>query len=356
FFDTPPAGTAQPEYYRVFASHLRFDSLLAGVAMAMLLDGAASKPFMPPRFLKWVVLPASLALVWAIPRALPPNTYFHQGFTAAWFLCAVLVAYASFDRGYVLQAPLLSPVLEYLGARSYALYLLHIPLSRLDGAIGRYAPRYAQFSAANPWTHWALFVLAVVAASEVSWRVLEWPMQKLGRRLTDASLPPWKLGMREVLAMFSAGLLACALPYHHEIGRVFARKNLALGKKVSASSVDPSQPDPQELTNGVLEAERGLHTAKEKEPWALIDLGAPTAIGEIVTYNRADGWQEEGLPFTVEVSEDAQAFTPVGKRTTLFSQWFPWHLHLDGLTARYIRYRAAEGAYVCLAESEVFAP
>jgi peptidoglycan/LPS O-acetylase OafA/YrhL len=191
YLDTPAAGTASVEYYRIFSSHLRFDTLLAGVAMAMLFDAPPSKPLLPPAFLKWIVLPACLAMVCAIPRVLPANTYFHQGFTATWFLCAILVAYASFDRGYVFEIPVLGRVLEYLGGRSYALYLLHFPMMRLDGALGHYKPAYGQFAEHNPWSHWAAYLLAVVGVSELTWRLLEWPMQRLGRRLTtrEASTP-----------------------------------------------------------------------------------------------------------------------------------------------------------------------
>ena len=85
-------------------------------------------------------------MICAIPKVIPGNTYFHQGFTATWFLAAILVTYASFQRGYVLEIPVLGRVLEHLGGRSYALYLLHIPLQRVDVALCRYHPSYASSS------------------------------------------------------------------------------------------------------------------------------------------------------------------------------------------------------------------
>jgi peptidoglycan/LPS O-acetylase OafA/YrhL len=197
FFDVPPPGTDKPEYYRLMTSHLRFDSLLAGVALALVPGGPATRPLMPPGFVRWVALPFCLALVWAIPRALPLNTYLHEGFTATWFLCGILVGYAALDRGYVLPVPVFGRVLEYVGGRSYAMYLLHIPLLRIEGAIVRAYPGYGAFASHNPWTHWALFVLAVVLAAEVSWQVLEWPMQRLGRRLTGAPSPSSGASARE---------------------------------------------------------------------------------------------------------------------------------------------------------------
>ncbi len=188
FFDAAPPGTAQPEYYSIFASHLRFDALLAGVALSLLLEQPPATPIMPPRFMKWVVLPICLALVCAIPRVLPNNAYLHEGFIATWFLCSVLVGYASFDQGYVFGVPLLGGFLEYLGARSYALYLLHIPTVRLASAIALHQPGYAQFRVQYPVANWFAYLFVVLALSELSWRLLEWPMQKLGRRLTNGAI------------------------------------------------------------------------------------------------------------------------------------------------------------------------
>jgi peptidoglycan/LPS O-acetylase OafA/YrhL len=355
FFDTPPTG-ANAEYYVLFASHLRFDALLAGVALAMALDGEPSRPFMPPAFMKWVLLPLCIVLVSVIPKALPTPTYNHLGFTATWFLCAVLVGYASFDRGYVFEIPVLGRVLEYIGSRSYAIYLLHVFLSRLDAGIRRYAPGYGQFRSDHPWIHFGWHLLVVVAVAEISWRALELPMQNFGRRLSDTTLPPWKPGWRHGAVAGSFVAAALLLNYHYELGRLVSPKNLALGRKVTVSSVAPEQPDPQQLTNGVLESERGLHTTRDGGPWAVIDLGASVPIGTIVTYNRADGWQTDSLPLTIEVSTDGDVYKHAGRRTSLFSQWIPWRLSLEGVEARYIRYRAPDGSYLCLAESEVFAP
>jgi len=183
-FDTPPPGTVLPDFYRILASHLRFDALFAGVALAMLFDAPPVQAIMPPRFVKWVIVPACVAMLAAIPKVLPANTYFHQGFTAAWFLSAILVAYASFDKGYIFDIPLIRRGLEHVGARSYALYLLHVPLFRFDKWWNQSHPAFAHYALYKPWRHWALFLLAAVVLSEVSWRLLEWPLQKLGRRLT----------------------------------------------------------------------------------------------------------------------------------------------------------------------------
>jgi hypothetical protein len=111
-----------------------------------------------------------------------------------------------------------------------------------------------------------------------------------------------------------------------------------------------------QLTNGKLETTRGAHTGHDQPPWLQIDLGSPQPIGDIVTYNRFDGWQSEVLPLTVEVSTDGINYTFVGERTRLFSQWIPWKVQVHGQLARFIRYRGVNKGYLCLAEAEVFAP
>jgi hypothetical protein len=242
------------------------------------------------------------------------------------------------------------------GARSYAIYLLHIPLWRVDVAMRRYHAGWADFAERAPGRHWLLFLLAVIAAAEVSWWGLEWPMQQLGRRLTDGSLSPRRItpGGWVRVGVFAAGcfLLSC----QHQIAHASLGTNIALGRPVTASSVDPVQPDAGQLTNGVFEAQRGLHLSGGEKSWAIIDLGSVQPIGSIVTYNRADGWQDAVLPLTVEVSEDGKNYTVVGQRYSLFSQWIPWRVKLHDVKARFVRYTGPDGGYLCLSESEVYPP
>ena len=220
FFDTAPAGTAHADYYVIMSSHLRFDALLAGVAASLIFEGPPSKPFLPPALLRWIILPACVALIWAIPAVLPGRTYMHQGFTATWMLSAILVVYASFGKGYVFEVPVLGRVLEYVGGRSYAVYLLHIPVHRLDATIHAYWPAYEKWSGKTPVLHWWVYVAAVLVLSEISWRALEAPMQNLGRRLIASTEMP--VIPKRVYAIAAAVFAVCvALWNHHEIGKYF---------------------------------------------------------------------------------------------------------------------------------------
>ena len=82
-----------------------------------------------------------------------------------------------------------APVLEYIGSRSYALYLLHIPASSFEVRYKKLWPRYgALVEARDPQWPWrevlVLFVLSFLMA-EVLHRVVERPFMALGRRLID---------------------------------------------------------------------------------------------------------------------------------------------------------------------------
>jgi peptidoglycan/LPS O-acetylase OafA/YrhL len=78
-----------------------------------------------------------------------------------------------------------SPVMTYLGRRSYAIYLIHVPIdiavwvSRSHGLLQRLPPGVGVNAA---------LILSAIAVSlclaEVSWRLIESPAQALRRRWT----------------------------------------------------------------------------------------------------------------------------------------------------------------------------
>jgi peptidoglycan/LPS O-acetylase OafA/YrhL len=110
------------------------------------------------------------------------------GFIAIWMLSGVLVGFAGMDRGYVLEVPILAPVLEYIGSRSYALYLLHIPASSFEVRYKKLWPRYGALVEGNPEWPWkevlVLFALSLLMA-EVLHRLVEKPFMTFGRKLIE---------------------------------------------------------------------------------------------------------------------------------------------------------------------------
>lgn len=137
---------------------------------------------------------------------------------------------------------------------------------------------------------------------------------------------------------------------------LFHPKNIARGKPVAVHLPNPSShapPDHSGLVNGEIEATYGVHTAQPGPSWVRIDLEESYTIERVKVFNRSDGWLDEGLPFTMEFSDDGETFVEVAVRSEPFSGHAPWVFVPQGdkREARYIRIRSAR--YIALAEVEV---
>lgn len=187
-----PSGQVDLESYERFSSHVRFDSLMAGSALSLLSTNAPSAPILPKRLVSFVLVPVAIALVWTLPAAVPKYVMQREGFVALWMLSGVLVAYAGLDRGYVLEVPVVSRVLEYVGSRSYAIYLVHsdvlraLAKARVDWpAYGAWVPDGREAAL----RHTAIAILATLAAAEMLHRGIEQPLMRFGRRLAAPHVP-----------------------------------------------------------------------------------------------------------------------------------------------------------------------
>ena len=140
------------------------------------------------------------------------------------------------------------------------------------------------------------------------------------------------------------------------IRALFGDKNLALGKKVTASSICSLTPPPSlgmerlgRLVDGLrvqggIAAQSWAHgtfamcTEMEAHPWITVDLGAERVVTEIVVYNRADCcWGINDTPLEAQLSVDNTNFVTVATRTDPFTDDFPWRQSTGGRRARYIR-------------------
>jgi peptidoglycan/LPS O-acetylase OafA/YrhL len=351
-----------PEAYLKYASHLRFDSLMAGVAIALVSgsrEGQAA-PLLPPWVLRYAILPCCIVLVAFLPGVGNDDLLAHEGFVGLWLLSGVLVAYAGLDRGYVLSFPVVDRVLEYVGSRSYALYLLHLTALRIDIGAREQWPQYERWlplGEEHALRRTAVLLVASLLAAEAMHRLVERPAIALGRRLTDPKVAgPRGLSQRE-WQWVAVGLVVLMLvSYRHQIALALGPTNLARGKPVTASSRMDGKPGPEALTNGKLESEFGLTTNNDDDPWAQIDLGEPVRIGTIDVRNRADGFQDQAIPLELSLSVDGVSYDAVATRDKIFTQELFWRVHLLGRPlARYVRLHAKKKTNLCLSEVEVFA-
>jgi hypothetical protein len=135
---------------------------------------------------------------------------------------------------------------------------------------------------------------------------------------------------------------------------LFGRNNLALHRPVTASGRHPVSHAPADnsgLVNGEIESTYGIHTNRGNA-WVQIDLDGEHPISRVVVYNRADGWLDDALPLTLEMSEDGKTFAEVGKRLSTFTSTSPWVFEAQGRRASAIRFRSS--TYIALSEVKVY--
>ncbi len=97
-------------------------------------------------------------------------------------------AWAVFGLGFLLRERRFPRVLTWLGAISFSLYLLHLPLLRTIGPLVGVPPLPSSTLGRIAWT--ALFLTAVLAASHLMYRLVELPMQNLGADGAGAAARP----------------------------------------------------------------------------------------------------------------------------------------------------------------------
>ncbi len=173
--------------------------------------------------------------------------------------------------------------------------------------------------------------------------------------LQEAIEPRGVRHIRRLRIVRLAFLAACALGLiAWGIAILVSPKNIALHKPVAQSSVLPTSTAPEGgLTDGSTSG-YGVHTNLEANSWVRVDLQDVYQLKKIKIYNRRDGWFDEGLPMTLELSENGTDFTPVDRKVAPFESSTPWVYVANGKKARYIQVRGTPGKYVALAELEAY--
>ncbi|HMJ56661.1 MAG TPA: discoidin domain-containing protein [Polyangiaceae bacterium] len=160
---------------------------------------------------------------------------------------------------------------------------------------------------------------------------------------------------RLVRLFITAALIACMIGWI--VVRVTRPVNIALNKPVTISQRHPASTAPADnsgIVNGDIEGSYGAHTAPAAAgsfAWVMVDLVQPTSIKKVKVFNRADGWFDESLPWTIEFSDDGTTFNPVDTRTTGFTARSPWIYEAKGVKTRFVRVRS--NSYLALTEIEI---
>jgi hypothetical protein len=138
--------------------------------------------------------------------------------------------------------------------------------------------------------------------------------------------------------------------------QVFPAQNLAAGKPTSQSSTENggiASRAVDDNTSGNWFGGSVTHTTLQAQPWWQVDLGAASALGQVVLYNRTDCCGERLANFDIFVSNNGAAW----RRAATYSGIAPARvaLSLNG-AGRFVRVQLQGTNYLSLAEVQVFPP
>lgn len=164
----------------------RTDALALGVLLALWTQHSSYVLF-KPNFLErhkygLAVVLVALICLWVLGSDQLRSVNIKVGMIA--LVSAALVWLASYDRGYLGFPKLLSSLLIWLGARSYAIYLIHIPAFYFTRELWLRTDAAAQgFNDEFFYPFLMTAFLLIVVLSELNYRLLEVPLRDHGKRV-----------------------------------------------------------------------------------------------------------------------------------------------------------------------------
>ncbi|CAM3477795.1 acyltransferase family protein [Burkholderia ubonensis] len=176
---------------------VRLDALMWGI-LIFLFSRTIEYRKLEPRSLKrnskgWAFSALALLALVTLPQILSPLP-FHVGLMA--IVCAGLVAAASYANGYTIPCGPIRPFLLWIGSRSYAIYLVHIPAYYMTNEIW-YRIAVSHEYAVPDGTYSLRFLLTALpltfVLAEANYRLIETPFRERGARaaraIMSAALP-----------------------------------------------------------------------------------------------------------------------------------------------------------------------
>lgn len=186
---TRSSDLAQSVYFLHSVSLNRFDSLLAGVVLYLLISGGVLANDETPlsrssRLIKILFCYLSIYLLWVMPYFYKPEYLFRYNFPIFWFLSSYLVYAAQINQGLVANFYFLNPIFHWIGKRSYGLYVTHMPAQWLHTSLNIHLQslqtHFPSFSAEG-WNA-AAYLILLFSLTELSWWLMEKPGIYLGNQ------------------------------------------------------------------------------------------------------------------------------------------------------------------------------
>jgi peptidoglycan/LPS O-acetylase OafA/YrhL len=170
---------------------VRTDALFLGVLIALWAGRSSYRNFQP-RFLRHPALALSLTAIMLLVLAYMGAektvfSNFRYGIVAC--LSGLLVLAASYDQDYFARPAWLKKPLLWVGTRSYALYLAHMPSYFLTREIWyRLSPAGTRFNTDYTWHFLVTALVLLIILSELNYRFIETPFRRRGVRIARRML------------------------------------------------------------------------------------------------------------------------------------------------------------------------
>lgn len=169
----------------LYTNLLRTDALFLGVLIAIWSRQATYRLF-EPRFLNnrlAAILTFGILLVALATVGSDDLTIVELKVGLVALISATLVLIASFDKDYLFRESWIKPIFLWVGTRSYALYLTHMPSYFLTREIWfRIEPEGTRFNAEYTLPFLATALCIMIISSELNYRFVETPLRKKGLR------------------------------------------------------------------------------------------------------------------------------------------------------------------------------
>lgn len=166
-------------------SFIRTDSILIGVLIAIFYNSQIYKaldPHLDLSKLGVIIPPILIFTLFATTRY--EVVSFYMGLAA--LNCGIIVWLCSYNKGYFFKASLIRSFLVWIGTRSYAIYLIHIPSFWFTREIWAWIEPEGTVFGGKFLTRFALTALILILSlAELNFRFIEEPFRKKGKALAQ---------------------------------------------------------------------------------------------------------------------------------------------------------------------------
>ncbi|HET8707636.1 MAG TPA: acyltransferase, partial [Pseudomonadales bacterium] len=169
----------------------RIDGIALGVLLAMWSQTQSYLKFNPAAVLASPILRSlvvsSLIVALAVLATPKVDLFFKMGLIAV--ISAVLVWMASYNEGIIFPDCKVRRILEYVGCRSYAIYLVHVPVFFFTREVWGRVNHTAQFDPSYFYLFLGTALVLVWMMSDITYRLIEVPLRKRGALLAKRLQP-----------------------------------------------------------------------------------------------------------------------------------------------------------------------